>query len=85
MPLHGASGCGGDGVHRGVFMWLHPDRLPLLLPIGLLGLVLVVSYTPWITRHPLLCLVAPGLGFGPVMVLGTLVALTGACPGQPWR
>ncbi len=61
----------------GVFMWLHPDRLPLLLPIGLLGLVLVVSYTPWITRHPLLCLVAPGLGFGPVMVLGTLVALTG--------
>ena len=50
---------------RGVFMWLHPDRLPLLLPIGLLGLVLVVSYTPWITRHPLLCLVAPGRALVP--------------------
>ncbi len=66
----------------GLFMWAHPERLPLLLPIGLLGLTLVVSYTPWITRMPLLCLVAPGLGFGPVMVLGTLVALTGQMSWQ---
>ena len=48
-----------------------------LLPIGLAGAVLVVAYTPWITHHPLLCLLAPGLGFGPLMVAGTDVALTG--------
>ena len=42
---------------------------PLLLP-GLIGIWLIVAYTPIITRHPWLCLIAPGLGFGPVMVLG---------------
>jgi 1,4-dihydroxy-2-naphthoate octaprenyltransferase len=48
-----------------------------LLPIGILGLLVIISYTPWINRHPVLCLLAPGLGFGPLMVLGTHVALTG--------
>ena len=49
-----------------------------LLPLGLFGLVLVYTYTRWLTRSPLLCLVAPGLGFGPVMVMGTDFVLTGA-------
>jgi 1,4-dihydroxy-2-naphthoate octaprenyltransferase len=49
----------------------------LLLPLGLLGLLLIVVYTPWVARIPLLCLVAPGLGFGILMVMGTHVALTG--------
>lgn len=48
-----------------------------LLPIGLLGVLLVVSYSRWIVRAPLLCLLAPGLGFGPAMVLGTEFVLTG--------
>lgn len=48
-----------------------------LVPIGVLGVLLVLAYTRWITRHPLLCLVAPGLGFGPLMVVGTTVALGG--------
>lgn len=48
-----------------------------LLPLGILGLVLIVSYTGWITRYPLLCLVAPGLGFGVFMVMGTNFVLTG--------
>lgn len=52
-------------------------RGPALLPLGVAGVVLVLAYTRWITRHPLLCLIAPGLGFGPLMVLGTYVALTG--------
>ncbi|MDO9166213.1 MAG: prenyltransferase [Rhodoferax sp.] len=52
-------------------------RGPVLLPLGLAGVALVLAYTPWITRHPLLCLLAPGLGFGPLMVLGTQVALAG--------
>jgi 1,4-dihydroxy-2-naphthoate octaprenyltransferase len=53
-------------------------RGPALLPIGALGLFLLVFYTPWIVHHPYLCLVAPGLGFGPFMVIGTHVALTGS-------
>lgn len=48
-----------------------------IVPLGLLGLVIIVAYTPWITRHPLICLLAPGLGFGPLMVLGTTFVLTG--------
>ena len=56
-------------------------RGPALLPIGALGLFLLVFYTPWIAKHPYLCLVAPGLGFGPFMVIGSHVALTG---GYSW-
>lgn len=55
-----------------------------LLPLGLIGLFLVIAYTRWITRHPLLCLVAPGLGFGPLMVVGTCVALTGTYAPLAW-
>ncbi|TDO04629.1 MULTISPECIES: prenyltransferase [Halomonas] len=58
----------------GYFLWWR--GLPMLV-IGLGGVGLVVAYTRWITRMPWLCLLAPGLGFGPVMVLGTLVALGG--------
>ncbi len=47
-----------------------------LLPVGILGLLTIVFYTNWITRHALLCLVAPGFGFGPLMVMGTGFVLT---------
>lgn len=48
-----------------------------MLPLGIGGLLLVLSYTPWLNRSAFLCLIAPGLGFGPVMVLGSELALTG--------
>lgn len=50
----------------------------LLLPLGLLGVIVVLGYSPILTRHAFLCLVAPGLGFGPLMVLGTFFVLTGS-------
>ncbi|MGF2734474.1 prenyltransferase [Marinobacter sp. DUT-1] len=56
------------------FLWQR--GLPMLV-LGVTGIVLVLTYTRWITRRPILCLVAPGLGFGPVMVLGAIVALGG--------
>jgi 1,4-dihydroxy-2-naphthoate octaprenyltransferase len=56
------------------FTWL---RGLALLPLGLLGMFVIIAYTPWLTRNPLLCLIAPGLGFGPLMVMGTHFALTG--------
>src|SRR4030042_5732906 len=56
------------------FTWYHGFAI---LPLGLLGILIIVAYTPWLTRNPLLCLIAPGIGFGPLMVMGTHFALTG--------
>ena len=50
---------------------------PALLPLGIIGLFLIYAYTPWMAYHPFLCLIAPGLGFGPAMVMGTHFVLTG--------
>jgi 1,4-dihydroxy-2-naphthoate polyprenyltransferase len=49
-----------------------------IIPLGLLGLLIIYFYTEWFTRYPLLCLIAPGLGFGPLMVMGTDFVLTGS-------
>ncbi len=54
------------------FLWLR--GFPMLV-LGAAGVALVLTYTRWITRSPIICLLAPGLGFGPVMILGSLVAL----------
>jgi len=48
-----------------------------ILPIGLSGVALILSYTQWLNRFPVACLIAPGLGFGVLMVVGTHVLLTG--------
>ena len=48
-----------------------------LLLVGVPGILLIVFYTEYITRSPLLCLLAPGLGFGPCIVLGTYFVLQG--------
>ena len=52
-----------------------------LLPLGFIGLFIVFTYTIWLTRHPLLSLIAPGLGFGPLMVMGMHFVLTS---GYSW-
>ena len=59
----------------GVFFWLKWGWG--ILPLGILGLVVIVAYTPWLTHSPLACLIAPGLGFGLLMVMGTHYVLTG--------
>jgi 1,4-dihydroxy-2-naphthoate octaprenyltransferase len=52
------------------------------LPIGIVGLILLYGYTTWMVYQPALCLIAPGLGFGPLMVLSTHFALTGTFTWQ---
>lgn len=58
----------------GYFYYVHGA---LIIPLGILGLITVYFYTTHMTRSPLLCAIAPGLGFGPLMVMGTYFALTG--------
>jgi 1,4-dihydroxy-2-naphthoate polyprenyltransferase len=53
------------------------ERGPWLLPVGIFGIIIIYTYTPVITRSPFLCLITPGLGFGPLMVMGTDFILTG--------
>ncbi|MCT6698349.1 prenyltransferase [Rheinheimera sp. 4Y26] len=43
--------------------------------IGIPGVLLLYSYTQYLQRSPLLCLLAPGVGFGVLMFLGALWAL----------
>ena len=57
------------------FLWV---RGPLLLPLGILGILAIVLYTRLLTRDPFLCLLAPGIGFGPCMVMGTAFIMTGS-------
>jgi 1,4-dihydroxy-2-naphthoate octaprenyltransferase len=49
----------------------------LLLP-GLIGLGIIIAYTRSINRWPWLCLIAPGIGFGLLMVGGSYFALVGS-------
>jgi len=55
-----------------------------ILPIGLLGVLLIVAYTPWLNRLPFLCLIAPGLGFGVLMVVGTQMILDSQYSPLAW-
>ena len=48
-----------------------------LLPLGVLGFFIIFAYTPWLAHRPFVCLIAPGLGFGPMIVMGTHFVLTG--------
>jgi len=47
-----------------------------LLPLGLLGVIVIVVYTRWLTHNWLLCLVAPGFGFGTLMIMGAAFVLS---------
>lgn len=69
----------GLTVAVGIFFWA--VRGWGILPLGIVGILLVVFYSPWVTKHPVICLIAPGLGFGPLMVMGTHFVLTGGYDG----
>jgi 1,4-dihydroxy-2-naphthoate polyprenyltransferase len=71
------------GMLVGIGLYLCYRHGLQLLPLGLLGIVIILTYTPWLNRQPLLCLVAPGIAFGPLMVVGTYVVLNGTYAGWP--
>ncbi len=55
-----------------------------IIPVGIIGLVIIATYTSWINKHPLICLIAPGLGFGFLMVAGTQFVLQGEYTSLSW-
>lgn len=66
------------------FITLHGLAVIAIVPIGLLGLVIIVSYTKWINKRPFICLIAPGLCFGLLMVAGTQLILSGQQSVSAW-
>jgi 1,4-dihydroxy-2-naphthoate octaprenyltransferase len=75
VALYTGIGCLAVDVLIGIYFFLQRGW-PILL-IGGLGVLIIIIYTRWLNRSPLLCLIAPGLGFGTLMVLGTVFALGG--------
>ncbi|HPI96916.1 MAG TPA: UbiA family prenyltransferase, partial [Gammaproteobacteria bacterium] len=49
-----------------------------------IGVILIVTYTSWINKSPLICLIAPGLGFGILFVVGTVYVLNGEFAQLSW-
>lgn len=49
-----------------------------------MGLLLVLTYTEWISKQPVICLLAPGIGFGFLMVVGTQFVLAGKYSTLSW-
>lgn len=63
------------------FVWKYGAGI---IPVGVAGLVLIVAYTGWINKHPFICLLAPGIGFGFLMVAGTQFVLEGRYSALSW-
>jgi len=63
------------------FIWKYGTGI---MPLGITGLAIIITYTGWINKHPLLCLIAPGLGFGFLMVVGTQFVLQGEYTPLSW-
>lgn len=58
-------------------LWLGAQHGWQLLWLGIPGVMLIYSYTQYVNKLPLLCLIAPGLGFGGFMTLGAYWVLAG--------
>ncbi|MCW8827194.1 MAG: prenyltransferase [Gammaproteobacteria bacterium] len=65
-------------------IYLMTQQSAQILPIGIVGMIIIYTYTNWINRIPFLCLIAPGIGFGLLMVVGTHIVLTKEYSLLPW-
>lgn len=69
-------------IGGGLYLSYQLNWLPLVL--GIPGVALIYAYTQYVNRWPLLCLLAPGLGFGVFMTLGSFWVLTGSITATAW-
>ena len=60
-------------VAAAIGLGLVATRATLLAPLGVVGLLLVVAYTSWITRHPLACLIALAGRYDPAAGVAALI------------
>jgi len=63
------------------FIWTYSWAI---FPLGIIGALLIALYTSWVNKHPFVCLIAPGAGFGLLMVEGGYFALTGEYSPLLW-
>ena len=63
------------------FIWQYGAGI---VPLGLVGVALIIFYSGWINKYPYLCLIAPGVGFGFLMVVGTQYVLVGRYLPLSW-
>lgn len=56
-----------------------------IVAIGLLGLTIIWLYTQWLNKLPFACLIAPGLGFGLLMVMGTNFVVSSTNDVMAWH
>ncbi len=62
----------------GLYFTLSHGMVPLV--IGAVGVLIIITYTHLITHSPFASLLAPGIAFGPLMILGTVYILSGTIP-----
>jgi len=55
-----------------------------ILPIGIVGLMVLLSYSSMMKKHPVYSLLAPGFGFALLIVLGTEYVLVGQYTQLVW-
>ncbi|HSW39416.1 MAG TPA: prenyltransferase [Acidobacteriota bacterium] len=78
LPVALWTGAGASAVCIAIGIYFYLVHGWPILAIGATGLAVIIIYTPVLNKIPLLCLIAPGLGFGTLMVNGTYFAMTGA-------
>ncbi len=77
-------GLGGVGATLAIGVFFIATRGWGVAPLGLAGLLVVAAYTRWLTRSVLLCLLAPGLGFGLMTLATHWVLSAGYAPAAWW-
>lgn len=55
-----------------------------ILPVGVIGLMMLLSYSSVIKKHPIYSLLAPGFGFALLIALGTEYVLVGQYTQLVW-
>ncbi|EDM67194.1 UbiA prenyltransferase family protein [Moritella sp. PE36] len=55
-----------------------------ILPVGVIGLMILLSYSSVIKKHPIYSLLAPGFGFALLIALGTEYVLVGQYTQLVW-
>ncbi|MGX5914833.1 prenyltransferase [Aliidiomarina sp. Khilg15.8] len=64
-----------------MLVWLHGWQL---FGLGLVGVIVIYTYTQYLNRNPWLCLLAPGVGFGLCMTLGAAWVFSGELHPGAW-